>query len=244
MKSIMFLFVCFAAFVLQAGPVIWLIGDSTVANYPEKRTPLAGWGQVLNEYCNADVTINNKAVPGATTHSFRKGKHWDKVISKINKGDFLFIQFGNNDHYPHDPPLGVALVSTDDYKKNLKKYVNEAKAKGAIPILVTPMCRRVFGENGKISKSFDNYPDTMKEAAKETGTPLIDLYEISFTEFGKMTKEQTKKLFLFLPPGKYAAFPKGKHDGVHFQLYGARKLAEWVVKDAKKQELSISKLLK
>jgi len=244
MKLILLLFFTFTSFVLTASPVIWLIGDSTVANYPEKRTPLAGWGQVLGELCKDDVVINNKAVSGTTTHTFRKGKHWDKVISKINRGDFLFIQFGHNDHYAYDPPKGIALVSTDDYKKNLIRYLNEAKSKGAIPILVTQMCRRVFGEDGKISKSFDNYPDTVKEAAKETGTPLIDLYEISFTEFGKMTKEETKDIFLFLPPDKYPAFPKGKTDGVHFQLNGARKLAGWVVKDAKKQKLKISKLFK
>ena len=241
MQKLFAILICLAVGPLMASSTIWLIGDSTVATYPEARKPLAGWGQVLNEYCNPDVVVKNHAVSGTTTRSFVTRKYWEKVLPELEEGDFLFIQFGHNDHYREK---GEHIVSTEDYKKNLIQYVEEAKGKGAIPILVTPMCRRIFGENGKIKKEFDDYPDTMKAAAKETSTPLIDLEEISFQEFGKLTQEQTKDYFLYLVPDKYEAFPKGKTDGVHFQKNGARHLASWVVEDAKKQNLPVAKLFK
>lgn len=241
MKKLLTIITCLAMGTLMASSTIWLIGDSTVATYPEARDPLAGWGQVLNEYCRPDVVVNNHAVSGTTTRSFIQRKYWEKVLPEIQKGDFLFVQFGHNDHYREK---GEHLVSTEDYKKLLIMYVDEAKAKGAVPILVTSMCRRIFGEDGKIKKAFDQYPDMMKEAAKETNTALIDLEEISFQDFGKLTQEQTKAYFFYLEPGKYEAYSEGKTDGVHFQKNGARHLARWVVEDAKKQGLPVAKLFK
>ncbi|MCA9132187.1 MAG: hypothetical protein KDA45_03500 [Planctomycetales bacterium] len=153
----------------------------------------------------------------------------------------LHVQFGHNDHYKEN---GQHLVSTADYKKNLGNYVQQVRDQGATPILVTPMCRRIFGENGKIKKSFDDYPNMVLELAQETHTDLIDLYEISFQEFGKMSQEETKDFFLYLLPNKYPAFPEGKKDGVHFQLNGARQLAGWVVKDATRQQLTVAALFR
>jgi lysophospholipase L1-like esterase len=223
---------------LTAGPTIWLIGDSTVASYPKERDPTAGWGQLLHEYCKKGVTIENHAVSGTTSHSFRSRKFWEKVIPNVKKGDYMFIQFGHNDHYKEN---GQHLVSTEDFKQNLIGYVKEVQEKGAFPILVTPMCRRIYSE-GKISRSFGDYPNMVVEAAKETNTPLIDLHEITYEEFNKLNDDQIKAIFLFLPPNKYPAFPEGKQDGVHFQTNGARKLAGWVVRDAKKQRLKIAEL--
>ncbi len=226
---------------LFAETTIWLIGDSTVASYPATRAPVTGWGQVLNEHCVDEVVVENRAVSGTTTRSFVTRGFWEKVLPEINDGDFIFIQFGHNDHYKE---RGEHLVSAEDYKKNLAEYVEQVRAVGATPILVTPMCRRIFGENGKIKKAFANYPDMVVELGQESATAVIDLHEISFQEFGKLTVEETKDIFLYLPPGKYPAFPDGKRDGVHFQLNGAQHLATWVVKDAKRQKLPVAALFK
>ncbi|QDU97723.1 rhamnogalacturonan acetylesterase [Lignipirellula cremea] len=218
---------------------IWLIGDSTVASYPAERDPVAGWGQLLGEYCKEGVVIQNKAVSGTTSRSFVSRKFWEKVLPQIKEGDYVFIQFGHNDHYKE---RGEHLVSADDFKTNLAGYVAEIRGKGATPVLVTPMCRRIFDANNKIKKQFANYPEKVIELGREEKVAVIDLEEISFQELGKLTVEETKDVFLYLPAGKYPAFPDGKKDGVHFQTHGARLLAGWVVEDAKKQKLPIAQL--
>lgn len=86
-----------------ASETIWLIGDSTVASYNKKYYPLTGWGQMLSEYCKPGVVINNKAVGGRSTKSFINEKRWSKILPKLKKGDFLFIQFGHNDQKKRNP---------------------------------------------------------------------------------------------------------------------------------------------
>jgi hypothetical protein len=84
----------------------------------------------------------------------------------------------------------------------------------------------------------------MKQVGIETETPVIDLNAISFKKFKEAGKEGTKKIFNHLPPGKYKAYPEGKKDNSHFCEAGAKKIAGWVVADAKIQNLKVAKLFK
>lgn len=224
-----------------AASSIWLIGDSTVSNYKKNQYPLTGWGQVLNKYCNKEIKVRNYAVGGRSTKSFLDEGRWDKVIKNIQSGDYLFIQFGHNDQ--KDYKKKVYAPANGLYKELLTKYINETKAKGAKPILVTSVCRLLV-KNGEVYNSLGDYPAAMKEVAKSTGTPVIDLNAISLNKFNELGHEKSKELFLFFPPGTHKAYPKGSKDSSHFSEYGASQVASWVVTDAKKQKLDVTKLFK
>ena len=226
---------------INAQTTIWLIGDSTVSNYSQKRYPLTGWGQKLNLYCKKQVKINNRAIGGRSTKSFIKEKRWSVILPLMKKGDYLFIQFGHNDQKKNKPKIYAPADSL--YQELLGKYISEAKAKGVKPILVTSVCRRYF-KNGKVINTLGKYPEAMKEVAKRSNTPVIDLNAISQEEFTKLGKEDSKKVFMHLPKGKYPHYPNGKVDNSHFTEYGAKLIASWVVAEAKRQKLQVAKLFK
>ena len=222
-----------------AQPVIWLIGDSTVSNYGSNRYPQMGWGQQLNEFCKPDIKVNNHAKGGRSTKSFIDEKRWGTVLNELKKGDYVMIQFGHNDQKKNKPKVYAPADTL--YQELLMKYITETRAKGAHPVLITPICRRRF-KNGKMRNSLGKYPVAVKRVAKTTATPVIDLNKISLKKFDEIGEAGTTKLFLHLPAGKYKAYPEGKTDNSHFQQAGAKIIAGWIVDEAKKQKLSIAEL--
>ncbi len=236
------LFILAFASVVQAESKIWLIGDSTVASYSQKRYPQAGWGQALQEYCKPGVKVVNRAIPGFSTKSYYDNSPWSRIMQGIGKGDYLFIQFGHNDQKIRNPKKYTNPDST--YRDYLKKFISESRSKGAIPILVTPICRRKFTKAGKLRKTLGKYPDAVRIVAKEEKVPLVDLNAISFKKFQEIGPEKTKEIFNYLPKGKYKAWPDGRVDDTHFKLPGAKIIAGWVVENSEKQKLPVAELFK
>lgn len=224
----------------KAETTIWLVGDSTVSNYPKKNYPQTGWGQVLNKFCKSGVNVSNHAIGGRSTKSFIDEKRWDKVLKGLKKGDFVLIQFGHNDQKTDEARHTDPANTYQDY---LKKYIDEARAKGAYPVLVTSVARRIVKKD-KIVNSLGKYPWAMKKVAKETNAPIIDLNAISLKKFNELGIEKSKDVFLHFAPGKYPAYPDGRTDNSHFSEEGAMLVAGLVVEDAKEQGLPIAKLFK
>ena len=225
---------------VKAEAAIWLAGDSTMANYSPERYPQTGWGQVLKKFCKPGVEVKNHAAGGRSAKSFIDEKRWDHIQKGLKKGDYVFIQFGHNDQKGdqarHTDPAG-------SYRDYLKKYIEDTRARGAYPVLVTSVARRLV-EKGNIVNSLGTYPQAMKEVAAETHTPVIDLNSISIRKFNELGPEKAKEVFLHFGPEKYPDnYPKGREDDSHFSEYGATLVAEMVVEDAKKQNLPIAKLL-
>ena len=122
---------------------IFMIGDSTMANKSlTGGNPERGWGQMLPGYLSEEIRVDNHAVNGRSSKSFIDEGRWEKVISQVKKGDYVFIQFGHNDE-KSDPERYTAPGSTFD--ENLKRFVNETRAKGGIPVLFNSIVRRNFG---------------------------------------------------------------------------------------------------
>ena len=231
-----------SGFLSQGRIKIFLIGDSTMANKPLADNPERGWGQMLPLYFNDNVEIENCAVNGRSTKSFIDEGRWKKVYEQLKPGDYVFIQFGHNDEKIKDPKRYAAPHSA--YKDNLIKFVKEAKEKGAIPVLITPVNRRKFDAGGKLIDTHGDYPGVVREVAKEENTALIDLYNSSKKLFSELGPEGTKKIFLWVPAGEYASLPEGKKDNTHFCMYGAETVAGLVVNGIKKLDLPIAKDLK
>src|SRR6218665_587522 len=151
--SILFSVLIFA----QKNPTLFLIGDSTMANKdnPEKN-PEHGWGQVLSQFFTTGIEIQNHAMNGRSSKSFRTEGRWDKVEKQLKKGDFVIIEFGHNDQKLKDSTKFTNPYT--QYRANLERYVNETRAKGATPILMTSIVRRDFNENGVLIDTHKDYP--------------------------------------------------------------------------------------
>lgn len=216
---------------------IYLAGDSTVSDYPTTIFPRTGWGQMLPAMFDEQVKIRNYAKPGRSSKSFIREGRLNWILNSIQKGDYLFIQFGHNDAKYRYQSLYTNPNTT--YKTNLKKYIEGAREKGAFPVLITPVQKMSFSDQGIALETHGRYPDAMKALAREENVPLIDLSEMSKSLYQQLGPVQTKKLFLWLKPGEYPNFPDGARDAIHFQKYGAEQIAQLVVKGIEELHLPI-----
>ena len=195
---------------------ILLIGDSTVATYhkrPKAKPDLTGWGQVFGEFFNDDVTVLNHAASGRSSSSFIREGRWKNALKE--KADYVFIQFGHND-CPGKGDRETDPATT--YQDYLKQYINEARAAGIQPVLVTPMTRRVF-QNGKIRTILRPYAEAMLKVGREKQVPVIDLHQKSVARFNQLGDAGS------------AYFSPSKSDRTHFSGKGAREIARLVAEE-------------
>lgn len=224
----------------NAMPVIYVVGDSTAAPYGPKHKPMAGWGEFVAGFVKDGVKVENRAVGGRSLPSFRKEGRWDKILKELQPGDYVIIQFGHNDQKVPNPEE----YARTEYKENLKRYIAEVRAKNASPILVTSVTRRVFDKQGKLMKTLKNYPLCMKEVAVETQTPLIDIYSLTREKIEKAGPEDSKKYYTYLRPGQSPNYPNGLQDNSHFNIIGAKMVAEFFANEVKRQNLPLAQWLK
>src|SRR4029079_17892319 len=159
------------------------------------------------------------------------------VIGNMSEGDYLIIQFGHNDE---SKDKGERYSTPEEFKANLTSYINQARSKKAIPILITPVGRRKFDEAGKIKETHLGYSDLVKEVAKEQNTPLIDLDKKSQELYQQMGPETSKLLFNYLEPGEHPNFPNGVKDDTHFSELGARKMAAIVLAEIRALHIELA----
>jgi lysophospholipase L1-like esterase len=210
----------------RGGRTIYVAGDSTAATYAAAESPRAGWGQALPLFLRPGTTVVNEALSGASSKSFADLGRLDRILVAIQPGDTLLISFGHNDEKAEDPARYTEPRTT--FQAYLRRYVDGARAAGAHPVLVTPVERRRFTEEGAAYESHGDYPAAMRALASNTHTPLIDLTALSFTLWGTLGPEPTKDYFLWLDPGESPNYPAGVSDNTHFQAHGAIEVARLV----------------
>jgi lysophospholipase L1-like esterase len=219
-------------------PTVFIAGDSTVQTYKEKWKPKAGWGQMIPKFFSSDIAFDNHAIGGRSAKSFINEGRLDTILREIKPDDYLLIQFGHNDAKKSRPDR---YASVPDYKRYLKKYVNGARQRRAIPILITPMGRRDYNKDTrKFNVSFPDYVQGMKEVAVELDVALVDLSSLSIAYYDKIGPEGTLSLFLHTESGIYPAFPNGSHDNTHFQEYGAIQIARLIAQGIKELDIPLS----
>lgn len=218
-------------------PVVYIAGDSTVVD--QQKAPWAAWGQMLPAFFNDRISIANHAESGETIRSFVHENRLDKIMSTIKAGDYLMMQFAHNDQKP-----GPGYVPIAQYKQMLEHYISLAQTKGAHPILVTSMERRRFNSQGKIVNTLADYPEAMREVARQQHVPLIDLNAMSFQLFNAMGPEGTLKAFVHFPANSFPDQPKPLADNTHFTVYGALELAKCVVLGIRQSHLPLAEYLR
>lgn len=234
------------------------IGDSTMANYDEGSTDKRGWGMMFQQFFNSNVKVNNRAKSGASSKSFYKeAGYWDTVKKQIVSGDYVFIQFAHNDEKNNGLDGDTVKATTDPsadyrgttaqgtYKTYLRAYVNESRALGAVPVLVTPICRKYFS-GGTITRKgrhdlgeyfgapesdrSHDYVFAMQEVAAEMNVPLIDLTQLTKTFFESYGDQACTEL-LFC-----------KDDSTHPNALGASMIARLCAHEMVRQDMLASSI--
>jgi lysophospholipase L1-like esterase len=217
---------------------IFLVGDSTVANYPEHEAPMAGWGQVFDSFLTDQATIYNEAMCGRSSNSFIEEGRLKNVLENIQCDDYLFIQFGHNDQKSY----GTQPFTT--YQFYLTQYITGAREKGAIPVLITPVHRRNFDREGELVNTLDDYPEAMLQLATKLDVPLIDLWGKTEVLYQSLGAEGSKQLFVWFEPNEHPNYPEGIHDNTHFCKNGAIKIARLVTEGIQELKLPLAAYVK
>ena len=209
---------------------IGYIGDSTVTFNKMNTYPQAGLSQGLLLYLKDDVFLRSFAVNGRSTKSFIDEGRLDVVEAWLEPGDFLFIQFGHNDEKQNDPSRYAAPFGA--YQDNLRSMIGVARKKGATPLLITPMARRLFSPEGEfLGGSHGEYPSAMKQVAREEKVACIDLNMASEAYLAVVGDYASRPMFVY---------PK---DNSHMTNLGAAVMAGFLADGLRRLGEPFSKLL-
>lgn len=222
-----------------AGPKrikIYLIGDSTMSIKERKAYPESGWGMPFAYFFDSTVVVDNRAQNGRSTKTFIEENRWKPVVDSLQEGDYVFIQFGHND----EVKTKKSFTTESEFKTNLMKYVMESKQKKAIPILLTPVARRTFDNQGQLTESHKGYSEIVRQVALENNVQLIDLDKDSQALLKTLGPEDSKFLYNHLAIGEHPNYPQGKQDNTHFNELGARKMAEIVLENIRILKLPLA----
>lgn len=202
-----------------------LVGDSTV-------TDASGWGAGFARLVGPGVEVVNLAKSGRSSKSFRHEGHWQKVLDA--RPAWVLIQFGHNDQPGKGPARETDPKTT--FRANLARYVDDARAAGATPVLITSVTRRIFDKDGKVRRTLTEYAEATAAIAKEKSVPLVDLHARSIAELEKIGPEAAKA---YNPTTK-----DGKPDGTHLSPAGADATAKLVTAELKLVAPELAKRLK
>lgn len=219
---------------------IFIAGDSTASNKAIDKKPEMGWGEALDKFFSNEVSIKNHATNGRSSKSFIDEGRLNTILAEIKEHDYLFIQFGHNDQKDDEERFTDPYTTYKDY---LTQYIEGAREKGAIPILLTSICRRDFISDGTLKNTHGAYPDAMKELAKEQNVPLIDMTIKTKIFFESLGEEKTKEIFLWLAPGEHENYPNGVEDNTHLHEKGALAVAQLVVEGIEELNLLLKEYI-
>ncbi len=234
-------------------PVLFTIGDSTVRNFDNDPDGMWGWGSVIQDlFDTRRISVENRAKAGRSARTYLEEGRWDSVYHALQPGDFVLMQFGHND--AGDIHTGKAraelpgagydskvfkMEATGEYKViysfgwYLRKFIMDAKEKGAIPIVLSHTPRNIF-DDGKIQRNTASFGRWSEEAARQAGAYFIDLNRISADKLQQMGYEQGLKVV-----AEYF-----NHDHTHTSLKGARLNAESIAEGLKASDCPLKGYLK
>lgn len=226
-KIVLTLFVALFCATGYTQTTLFLVGDSTCANKKlDKENPERGWGQLFSALVDSTLKVDNHAVNGRSTKSFKAEGRWQRVMDLAKPGDYVFIQFGHNDQKKED---STRYSSPEQYGENLREYVRQTRQKGAHPVLLTPIMRRHWS-NGVLQDKHGDYPETMIRVAAEESVPLIDMEAVTREWLLGLGDEQSRLYFMNVEAGVCPLFPDGKIDNTHLNVKGAHVVSRMVAR--------------
>lgn len=251
---------CVAATFLAPAKTLFFAGDSTLddANLSlggKSRFPYQSWGTTLRESMKEGYTVANYARSGASTKSFVKSGMWAKLMAGVKAGDYVAIQFGHNDQKRSNEfyrkerwadPKGL-------FREIVRGWVAEIRAKGATPILLSPICRGTFDKAGKKLVDTEHksdgvclrsYRDAMQELSVELTCDYVDMNGMTRALMEKIGKDESMKFFVIS-----TGIVKGKDgepskDTTHPVKAGAEAFAQLFIADVKARRLPVAEMFR
>lgn len=258
---------------------VLIVGDSTASTYELARLPRMGWGQVFERMFmdSARVRVINAAKSGRSSRNFYNQGYFAQVEKYLQPGDVVLIQHGHNDEncnstrkdrgpadvantctYPNDANGKIQGSDEMSFQRNLERYISAARAKGAIPVLMTPTTRITLGADKKTAvfplartphitvqnatqgyAYVGNYSQTVRDTAKANQVPLIDIDQQTATFANKLGEPGWKDYWLAVDTAHYPYY-KGMTgaydtpDNTHYQEKGALAVAVMVAEGIRK----------
>ncbi len=208
-----------------AAPIgVWLIGDSTMADKPDpEHNPERGWGQALPRFFDDGAVVHNAARNGRSSRSFIAERRWDSVRTALRRGDYVLIQFGHNDQKIDDSTRYTNPYTT--YRENLARFVAEARAVGATPVVFSPIVRRRFNAHGLLVDTHGAYPLIARDVARDAGVAFVDLRRLTDSLVASAGPERSKAFYVYTTAGQFPAFPAAREDDTHLSPRGADEVA-------------------
>ncbi|AWK06317.1 rhamnogalacturonan acetylesterase [Flavobacterium crocinum] len=233
-------------------PTLFMVGDSTVKNGKgDGAGGLWGWGDFIGQYLDTTkIKIENHALGGTSSRTFQDKGLWTAVLNKLKKGDYVLIQFGHNDNGPVNDSLrargtikgiGSETQEIDNiltkkheivhtYGWYIQKVVREAKSKGAIPIICSPIPRNDW-QNGKVPRNDTSYGLWAKQIAEKENVTFINLNEKMALEMEKFGETKVTGTYFY------------KKDHTHTSAKGAVLSASVIIDELKNSKNSLKKYI-
>lgn len=203
---------------------IFWAGDSTVQTNDYSTFPQTGIGQVFSLFLREGCQVVNHAKNGRSTKSFLDEGRFEAIARQIGEGDFLFIQFGHNDEKKEDPTRYTDPDSS--FRENLRLFVETARGRKAYPVLITPLERRCFEDEGHLGQgAHGEYVRAMRQAAGDFNVPLVDLYDMSRAALEEAGEVKSRGWYMYFDRGEYEQHPEESRDNTHLRYAGAVKFA-------------------
>ncbi len=215
----------------QKQTTIWMIGDSTMSVKAATAFPETGWGMPFAAFWDSTIRVDNRAVNGRSTRTFLEENRWQPVLDGLREGDYVFIQFGHND----EVPTKKSYVEPELFRKNLERYIGDVRSRKAIPVLLTSVARRKFDSTGHIIDTHADYGAITRSVASLNKVVLIDAGRLTEKLLTDMGPRNSAYLFNHLKPLEHPNYPDGVNDDTHLNELGARRVAELVLGEIRKQ---------
>jgi lysophospholipase L1-like esterase len=196
-------------------PTMFILGDSTSCDQAEE--PWNSWGQMITRFFKPGIAVANHGESGESLASALHAHRLEKVLDSLKPGDYVFIQFGHNDQKDKSPGAGPFTT----YSARLKMLVEATRAKGGVPVLVTPVSRKALGSLGE-------FPEAVRQVAREENVALIDLNKMSEMFYRALGPANLDKAFV---------------DGTHHNAYGSYEIAKCVITGIQKSNLDLKRFI-
>ena len=217
---------------------VFLCGNSTVVD--QDNEPWGSWGQMIPRFFTEKVAVANYAESGESANTFLAAHRFDKALTQMKKGDYVFGEFGHNDQ----KQKGKGKGPWTSFYDSLKEYIVKTREKGATIVFVTPTQRRSFGDDGKIKDTHGEYPAAMRKLAEEEGVPVIELNEMTRTLYETLGVEESRRAFVQYPANTFPGQTKALEDNTHFNPYGAYQIAKCILQGIKDKKLGLARYIK
>lgn len=208
-------------------PTLFLIGDSTVCDQPGE--PYNSWGQMITRFFKPGLAVANHGESGETYRDSIARRRLDKIVSLLQPGDTVIMQFGHNDQKQIKEGKGGPFTT---YKAEIKTHVDAVRARGGLPVIVSPMERRAFDANGKVIGSLAEYAEAARQSAKELNVTFIDLNAVSKPFYEALGPEKSARAFAEPTPGRI--------DNTHHNAYGSYQLAKAIATGLRQAALPVA----